>query len=99
MCHSIIILNYKFLFPIVNAEENGDLLPPLGKVLDCITSIVTVAKLPDILEHGKNMIAAFLNSLRPELSWQGIRDKKTSYIVTMIFLLDTQAYVVCFAIL
>lgn len=53
-----------------SAEENGDLLPPLGKVLDCITSIVTVAKLPDILEHGKNMIAAFLNSLRPELSWQ-----------------------------
>jgi len=53
-----------------SAEENGDLPPPLGKVLDCITSIITVAKLPDILEHGKNMIAAFLNSLRPELSWQ-----------------------------
>jgi len=55
-----------------SAEENGDLPPPLGKVLDCITSIITVAKLPDILEHGKNMIAAFLNSLRPELSWQAL---------------------------
>ncbi|GLJ38855.1 hypothetical protein SUGI_0791890 [Cryptomeria japonica] len=54
-----------------NADENErDTPSPHEKVLDCITSVINVAKVQDILEQGKNIIAAFHNTLHPGNSWQ-----------------------------
>ncbi|KAH9316636.1 hypothetical protein KI387_025263, partial [Taxus chinensis] len=54
-----------------NAEEKEQDMPsPIEKVLDCITSVINIAKVQDILEQGKNIIAAFHSALHPGNSWQ-----------------------------
>ncbi|KAL5708464.1 hypothetical protein ACHQM5_019256 [Ranunculus cassubicifolius] len=42
---------------------------PYDKVMECITSCIKVANLPDIFSQGENLIAVYLFAMSPGLSW------------------------------
>ncbi|KAI3837921.1 hypothetical protein MKX03_019436 [Papaver bracteatum] len=50
-------------------DKEEEVSAPLDKVLDCITSCISVAHLPDVLEQRKNLIHVFLVVLSPNLQW------------------------------
>ncbi|OVA18531.1 Proteasome stabiliser ECM29 [Macleaya cordata] len=50
-------------------DKEEDVSAPHDKVLDCITSCISVAHLPDILEQRKNLTHVFLVTLYPGLQW------------------------------
>ncbi|RZC83438.1 hypothetical protein C5167_046224 [Papaver somniferum] len=50
-------------------DKEEEVSAPLDKVLDCITSCISVAHLPDVLEQTKNLIHVFLVVLYPNLQW------------------------------
>ncbi|MCL7022732.1 hypothetical protein MKW94_004116 [Papaver nudicaule] len=50
-------------------DKEEEVSAPLDKVLDCITSCISVAHLPDVLEQRKNLTHVFLVVLSPNLQW------------------------------
>ncbi|WOK96791.1 hypothetical protein Cni_G05498 [Canna indica] len=57
-----------------SATETGednmeDASVPLNKVLDCVTSCISIAHLHDILKNSRNLIEVFSCSLSPGLNW------------------------------
>ncbi|KAL6641935.1 hypothetical protein ACP70R_020116 [Stipagrostis hirtigluma subsp. patula] len=55
-----------------SAEQNGSegASVALDKVLNCVTSCISVSFPQDIINHKKNILEIILNSLSPEESWQ-----------------------------
>lgn len=53
-------------------SDDGNVLVPLDKVLDCLTSCIHVAHVNHMLEHTKNLMQVFLISLSPGFQWTGI---------------------------
>ncbi|XP_010271892.1 PREDICTED: proteasome-associated protein ECM29 homolog isoform X2 [Nelumbo nucifera] len=54
---------------IKSEEDNAYVSAPHDKVLDCITSCISVARLSDLLEQGNNLMNVFLFALSPGLPW------------------------------
>lgn len=62
-----------FLFWAAAGEDKSeeDASVPLDKVVDCVTSVIHVARPEDTLAKGKDLIHVFHVALSPKLSWPG----------------------------